>query len=98
PDDYDAVVLVGLRTELPYSLWNGWDGHRAPGDGETISHISAAVQHLALDDYIREQALSYNVAIKIRSISDCRVIVIPNPYVSVALRDTPIPTAPGIIP
>ena len=98
PDEYDAVALVGLRTELPYSLWNGWDSDPVPRGGKAVLHISSAVQHAALTDYVREQALSYNVAVKIRSVSDCRLIVIPNPYVNLALRRKPIPTAPGIVP
>ncbi len=89
PDAYDAVVLVGLRTELPYALWDGyyWEPD-AKEDGKL--HLSADAYMCALRDVIEQQSIAVAVARKIRSISRCPMLLLPNPYIDAGLRNTRI--------
>ena len=97
PDTYDGVILVGLRTELPYLLWSDfyWE---AEEEASGKYHVSAETYQLALGDYIERQALALVVARKIRSVSKCRMVLIPNPYLGDAARQMPVHTAAGILP
>lgn len=82
----DTVVLVGLRTEFPYKLL------------ETVG-CSKQVMRLAMLDLITEQSISFNLAKKIRAISNLlNIIVIPNPLITSHLKQNIIVTSPGITP
>jgi uncharacterized protein (DUF2384 family) len=95
PDAFHAIVVVGLRTELPYALWNGFQCGQPTQDGKQV--ISVATYDLALRDFIEEQALAIRVIREIRSISNCPILLVPCPYIDSEIRNTAIPPAPGYI-
>jgi hypothetical protein len=94
PSDYAAIVLVGLRLELPYALWDAMAG----GKARKPQHVSAACYQAALEGAIAQQSIAHPLVRQLRAATSAPILVVPNPYLSENMGLRQLSTAPGITP
>jgi hypothetical protein len=90
---YDQIILVGLRTELPYKVFDQYNSSKLG------LVASKAALYDTLKDIIEKQSIMYYLVALIRNQGlSIPIKLILNPLLSNSIKNVIIPTAPGMKP